>query len=181
VPTEVSARPTMASPWWALPFRHPRIKACLAAPRGLSQLATSFIASNCQGVHRLPLLRLCGTHSIHLSRSTRRKPQLTILTPTPDAVKGRGQIAQRRLYLPRTAPSRKTATGPRTSVPCHASGDRRGNPAASKAHARRSSSAKPRVSPRTVSSIPAALKASASCSRDASGRSAARIIFRRTP
>ena len=27
------------------PFGHPRIKACLAAPRGLSQLTTSFIAS----------------------------------------------------------------------------------------------------------------------------------------
>ena len=38
------------------PFGHPRIKACLAAPRGLSQLATSFIASWHQGIHRLPLL-----------------------------------------------------------------------------------------------------------------------------
>ena len=38
------------------PFRNPRIKACLAAPRGLSQLATSFIASQHQGIHRLPLI-----------------------------------------------------------------------------------------------------------------------------
>jgi hypothetical protein len=38
------------------PFRNPRIKACLAAPRGLSQLSTSFIASWHQGIHRLPLL-----------------------------------------------------------------------------------------------------------------------------
>jgi hypothetical protein len=38
------------------PFRNPRINACLAAPRGLSQLATSFIASWRQGIHRLPLL-----------------------------------------------------------------------------------------------------------------------------
>ena len=34
------------------PFGHPRIKACLAAPRGLSQLATSFIGSRRQGIHR---------------------------------------------------------------------------------------------------------------------------------
>ena len=38
------------------PFRNPRIKACLAAPRGFSQLATSFIASWYQGIRRLPLI-----------------------------------------------------------------------------------------------------------------------------
>ena len=38
------------------PFGHPRIKACLAAPRGFSQLTTSFIASRCQGIHRTPLV-----------------------------------------------------------------------------------------------------------------------------
>src|SRR5690606_19584942 len=30
---------------WVSPFGHPRIKACLPAPRGLSQATTSFIAS----------------------------------------------------------------------------------------------------------------------------------------
>ena len=30
---------------WVSPFGNPRIKACLAAPRGLSQLTTSFLAS----------------------------------------------------------------------------------------------------------------------------------------
>ena len=38
------------------PFGNLRIKACLAAPRSLSQLTTSFIASRCQGIHRTPLL-----------------------------------------------------------------------------------------------------------------------------
>jgi hypothetical protein len=38
------------------PFGHPRIKACLAAPRGLSQLATSFVAYSRQGIHRVPLV-----------------------------------------------------------------------------------------------------------------------------
>ena len=38
------------------PFGNPRIKACLAAPRGLSQLTTSFIAFLCLGIHRTPLV-----------------------------------------------------------------------------------------------------------------------------
>ena len=38
------------------PFGSPRIKARLAAPRGLSQLATSFIDFQCQGIHRKPLV-----------------------------------------------------------------------------------------------------------------------------
>ena len=43
-------------PGWVAPFGHPRIKACLAAPRGFSQLTTSFIASWRQGIHHLPLV-----------------------------------------------------------------------------------------------------------------------------
>jgi hypothetical protein len=38
------------------PFGNPRIKACLAAPRGLTQLTTSFIAFLCLGIHRTPLV-----------------------------------------------------------------------------------------------------------------------------
>ncbi len=38
------------------PFGHPRIKAWLTAPRGLSQPPTSFFGSWCQGIHRAPLL-----------------------------------------------------------------------------------------------------------------------------
>ena len=38
------------------PFGDPRIKAWLAAPRGLSQLPTSFIASWRQGIRHLPLV-----------------------------------------------------------------------------------------------------------------------------
>ena len=37
------------------PFGHPRIKACLGAPRGLSHPATSFIVSLCQGIHHMLL------------------------------------------------------------------------------------------------------------------------------
>jgi hypothetical protein len=38
------------------PFGNPRIKARLAAPRGLSQPPTSFFGSWCQGIHRVPLI-----------------------------------------------------------------------------------------------------------------------------
>ncbi|SVA69108.1 uncharacterized protein METZ01_LOCUS121962 [marine metagenome] len=37
------------------PFGNPRIKACLPAPRGLSQATTSFIAFSCQGIHQMRL------------------------------------------------------------------------------------------------------------------------------
>ena len=37
------------------PFGNPRITARLSAPRGLSQIATSFFGSRCQGIHRLLL------------------------------------------------------------------------------------------------------------------------------
>ena len=40
---------------WVSPFGHPRIHARLAAPRGISQPPTSFIGSQCQGIHHAPL------------------------------------------------------------------------------------------------------------------------------
>jgi hypothetical protein len=46
------------------PFGDPRIEACLAAPRGLSQPATSFVGSWCQGIHRVPfVLWLLDAHA----------------------------------------------------------------------------------------------------------------------
>ena len=40
---------------WVSPFGNPRITVCLSTPRGLSQIATSFFGSRCQGIHRLLL------------------------------------------------------------------------------------------------------------------------------
>jgi hypothetical protein len=40
-------------------FGDPRIEARLPAPRGLSQVTTSFVGSWCQGIHRLPLVACC--------------------------------------------------------------------------------------------------------------------------
>jgi hypothetical protein len=41
---------------WVPPFGNPRINACSATPRGLSQPSTSFIAFWCQGIHRVPFV-----------------------------------------------------------------------------------------------------------------------------
>ena len=43
-------------PPWVSPFGYLRIKAWLAAPRDFSQLPTSFFASCCLGIHRVPLV-----------------------------------------------------------------------------------------------------------------------------
>ena len=66
------------------PFGHPRIKARLTAPRGISQPPTSFIGSQCQGIHHAPLntykhktnIRNCtSAHKAH----HRPKPAVTPL------------------------------------------------------------------------------------------------------
>ena len=41
---------------WVSPFGHLRINACLSTPRSFSQTTTSFIASSCQGIHRMHLI-----------------------------------------------------------------------------------------------------------------------------
>ena len=41
---------------WVSPFGNLRIRACLSASRSLSQITTSFIASDCQGIHRVRLV-----------------------------------------------------------------------------------------------------------------------------
>jgi hypothetical protein len=65
--TEMFQFPGFASPTYGLSERYPKGVGCpiristdqrlLAAPRGFSQRATSFIASWCQGIHRMPFSR----------------------------------------------------------------------------------------------------------------------------
>ena len=59
-------------PPWVSPFGHLRIKAWLAAPRSLSQLPASFVASCRLGIHRVPfpawspsLLALANESNFH--------------------------------------------------------------------------------------------------------------------
>jgi hypothetical protein len=46
---------------WGFPIRKFTDQSLLSAPRDLSQSATSFIASQCQGIHEMPLRRLILT------------------------------------------------------------------------------------------------------------------------
>ena len=46
------------------PIRKSTDQRILASPRGLSQPITSFFASQCQGIHKMPLLRLIRTQLI---------------------------------------------------------------------------------------------------------------------
>ena len=64
--TEMFQFPGFASPPYVFRWRYPKGVGCpirtstdqslLAAPRGFSQRATSFVASWCQGIHRMPFL-----------------------------------------------------------------------------------------------------------------------------
>src|ERR1700710_2955940 len=55
------------------PFGNPRITALLSAPRGLSQIYTSFFGSRCQGIHRL-LLKTSKTKHTHTKTNVRFQP-----------------------------------------------------------------------------------------------------------
>ena len=56
------------------PIRKFTDQCLLAAPRDLSQRATSFIASQCQGIHQMPFRRLISTPTKTLSATRRNKP-----------------------------------------------------------------------------------------------------------
>jgi hypothetical protein len=60
---------------WVSPFGHPRIKACLSAPRGFSQTSTSFIAFCRQGIHRVRLV----TWSYNPKFSLRHFPDIFVV------------------------------------------------------------------------------------------------------
>ena len=59
---------------WGFPIRKSTDQSLLSAPRSLSQSATSFIASQCQGIHEMPLRRLIFTR--------RDKPNVRYSLPT---------------------------------------------------------------------------------------------------
>ena len=98
---------------WVAPFGNPRITALLPAPLGLSQVHASFIASQCQDIHRAPLLldhtnRLPRLHQLSLT-STRLPINLTLCArawPTENAVFASFEL-----------PDRSGPSGPLNSAP----------------------------------------------------------------
>ena len=66
------------------PIRRPRDHRSLASPPGFSQRATSFIASQCQGIHQMPFLALDPRRNHRLTHGFRRtKPPRTGAKPQP--------------------------------------------------------------------------------------------------
>ena len=91
------------------PIRRSADQRVLAPPHGFSQRATSFIASQCQGIHRMPLpLRLIPAQTLatHAPRAENDTPPLTTVPPNPHACA--------RSTTPR--PPRRPAAATR---PCH--------------------------------------------------------------
>ena len=55
-PSQLSLSGNPSSMDWVSPFGDLRIKGCLSPPRSLSQIAASFIGSQCLGIHHTPLI-----------------------------------------------------------------------------------------------------------------------------
>ena len=75
------------------PFGHPRINARLAAPRGLSQPPTSFIGSQCQGIHHAPLNTY--KHKTNIRNCTSENNHHTPPTPHKEKAGGTGPLLAR--------------------------------------------------------------------------------------
>lgn len=81
------------------PIRKSPDQSLLAAPRSLSQRATSFIASQCQGIHQMPFRRLiliCG------SRHAQGQARSRHLSAVQDALTFRPLLSKRPEVRPRS-------------------------------------------------------------------------------
>jgi hypothetical protein len=95
----VQARVTAHDDCRVSPFGHPRIKAWLTTPRGLSWPPTSFIGSWCQGIHRAPLKTWPQMLASTVQFSNNDQPPIT---PSSDEFTGAGNQRNR---LKKPAPS----------------------------------------------------------------------------
>ncbi len=105
------------------PIRISTDQSLLAAPHGFSQRATSFIASQCQGIHQMPLSYLIQDASCSHSRSSKMPSRAQGRTPTTT---DRHPAPIRTLPDPGTpttaiAATGKTRPGPRFTSPLHMS------------------------------------------------------------
>jgi hypothetical protein len=98
------------------PIRRSRDQRLLASPPGLSQRATPFIASQCQGIHQMPFLRSFPDTASAASDKTRhsqgQKP------PRGSPIRGRRYCPARDAYSREdTLPQRQVNIPPRPSPP----------------------------------------------------------------
>ena len=111
----VQARVTAHDDCRVSPFGHPRIKAWLTTPRGLSWPPTSFIGSWCQGIHRAPLKTWPQMLASTVQFSNNDQPPVTTRRsgPLPGPATERRPTAapsdtQQRARHPRRFPRRST-------------------------------------------------------------------------
>ena len=80
-PIHVQMMVAQHNPGRVPPFGHPRIKARSPTPRGISQAATSFISSWCQGIHRMPH-KTTHNKNTPTTTTTKRRPRGPHAPPT---------------------------------------------------------------------------------------------------
>ena len=91
-PIHVQMMVAQHNPGRVPPFGHPRIKARSPTPRGISQAATSFISSWCQGIHRMPHKTTHNKKHAHTPRPNQgRNPRATRPPTRPTANAGRNK------------------------------------------------------------------------------------------
>ena len=95
------------------PIRKSADQSLLATPRGLSQRATSFIASWCQGIHRMPLKRL-----ILMTRHAQRQA-LHVFNGKTCASKTRREPPRRPAPARRSGTHRPGGQAPSSNKPIH--------------------------------------------------------------
>lgn len=95
------------------PFGHPRIKARLTAPRGLSRPPTSFIGSWYQGIHRAPLKTWPQMLASTVQFSNNDQPPITP-RPKSQVHWGRQEGKPKRPYpqIPNNVPDTHSPSGP---------------------------------------------------------------------
>ena len=84
-PIHVQMMVAQHNPGRVPPFGHPRIKARSPTPRGISQAATSFISSWCQGIHRMPHKTTHNKKHAHDHHHKTAAPRATRPPHTPHA------------------------------------------------------------------------------------------------
>src|ERR1700761_9533167 len=91
---------------WGFPIRKSTDQSLLSAPRSLSLSATSFIASQCQGIHEMPLRRLIfkrrdKPNAQLLLPTTTKKPCLSVMGYITEILISSNRIDQKNLFTMR--------------------------------------------------------------------------------
>ena len=109
-PIHVQMMVAQHNPGRVPPFGHPRIKARSPTPRGISQAATSFISSWCQGIHRMPH-KTTHNKNTPTTTTTKRRPRGPHAPPTrPTANAGRNKKGDARRQQRCSQPLYKSQT-----------------------------------------------------------------------